>query len=533
VFLGLGDFGFLALLAGIELARLVRRPAFCWSLTLFGLAVGLLAAPWLENSMCSVRWPGFSTTAIGHGPSGTWVRLERGDQITTIHNGQQIASVPDRPLAEEALFWPILFRPKPRNMLLIGYEGIPVSEFLPDGIEGVRLIFDRAYLKLGIPDSTPYAVVDPLVYSGTKFDIVAVRLYGASSLSEYRFETSRFFDHCRNLMADGGVVFVSAPSDENYISPDLGRYLASLLATLRGSFVFVGLVPSSRVGFICASGDSLVASNFGSLSELDWQGIESPYFNEALVHNVQNEYRQASFASAANFEVDENKIERPSSVLYFLKWEANRLGFGEGLFSSNGTLIAFWGIIGLVMVLFIHSRIAGFRLAPMAGTYIFGFFGMGCEIGILYLFQVLMGALYLHLGLLIAAFMAGLFWGTTRGSQRSYWGILVAGISAPAMLLALTLAGSAGIGLPIAGGFLYLAAVVSGFATGAGFAYVAVRFGQDRRLGSAIYGSDLFGALGAALVAPMLLIGSGAYFLSTGLMITSIINWMILNRAKE
>jgi len=532
-FTGLGDFGLLALIAGVELGLAFRKRASRFILPALGLAAGLTLGPAIERGLTEIRWPGFNAIKISHGPSGSWARLERQDQVTIIHNGAQIASIPDRPTAEEALFWPLLYHPDPQSMLLIGFEGIPASEYIPGGIRAIRLLFDRAYLELEVPDSSAYIISDPFAYSGDKFDIIAVRLYGAANLADYRFETERFFAHCRRLLNEEGILFVSAPADENYISSDLGSYLSSLNTTLHGLFANVWPVTSSRLGFVCRQGREGGSLRNWVDCDLGKLGLESPYFNKAMISAVYSPARELNFARALDTGGDKNEITRPRSVFHYLRWQASQLGFRERLFDMNGWLVAVLVLAVLILLPITQKMVTGLKLAPIACVYIFGLLGMAFEILILYLFQVLIGALFIHLGLLLAVLMAGLSWGALNHIKISFFHIFGTFVLAASIIAAALLAGNSGIGLIFIGGLLYLAAVASGFATGAGFALITSRFGQDRSPGSVLYGTDLFGALMATLAAPWIIMSFGATFLISSMVLISIISWMIFRLGKE
>ena len=292
IILGSGDFGLLLVLSMIEFSRFLSRKRTLLILGTVGLFLAFAFNPYLDRAALNIRWPGFKTVDVAHGPSGRWSSMARGDQLTVMHNGRQMGVIPDRASTEEALLWPFLFCPDAEDILLIGYEGMQVGKYLPDGVKPLMLRGDRAYTKLKIPDLSQFDIGDPLSWTThRRFDIVSVLLQGAGSLYDYRMETDLFFERCAGFLDDDGVLYVSAISDENYLAPALADYLSSLKNTLAASFDSMVVIPGARAGFVCFNDPGQRGRSDDPYAGFRQLNIESPYFNLPLIANRLAELR--------------------------------------------------------------------------------------------------------------------------------------------------------------------------------------------------------------------------------------------------
>lgn len=510
VLLGGGDMGLLILIAFLEISRYRFRPVTVAILTVFGVITAVLAGPSLDLLVSDLRWRGFEAKQVSVGLSGRWTLLQRGDQMTLAHNGTQVGSFPDRASSEDALLWPFLFDPDAVRILLIGYEGIPVENYLPEGTEYLCLYGDGAVADLRIGFSNRYETGDPLEFHPRRsFDIVSINLHASGNLTEYRRETDLFFRKCKSFLADGGILFVSAPSDENYISAPLAEYLTSLFSTLKREFADVSIIPGMRAGFVCSL-DSLVAGRHSDpVTALGLLNLDSPYFNLPLIVNRLSPYRVENFTRELGSESDINRIEKPESVLRFLKWQRMIFG-GSGLFFD---LYRIPYLPITVIVLLLIPLIVSLRnrknAGAVTGVMIFGFAGISFEIAVIYLFSTLFGSLYLHLGLLVAVFMAGLALGAgTAARIRPVAFPLVCAGTAILLILTPSIYHSI-LGLKAAFILLYIISASGGFATGGVFAVFADLHRAQVRMGAILYGVDLYGAMTGALFIPGILMLAG------------------------
>lgn len=506
VLAGGADFGLLMIISVLELSRCFAN-SIGLIVTATGIIVGIFAGPRMDILVSQLRWSDFEIEKISIGPSGRWTLLSRGDQSTIVHNGNQVSSIPDRASSEETLLWPFLYHPSAKDILLIGYEGIPAEKYLPVGINYLNLYPDRAFTNLGINSESAFEIADPLRFSGRKrFDIVSINLRGCSDLSEYRKETDLFIERLKGFTKDGGILFISAPSDENYISPSLGRYLTSLYTTLKSSFDTVAVIPGAKAGFVCRESKFTNTEN-DPVSNLGVLGIESPYFNSPMIENRLLPYRVSNFMKSLGNNGAINEIAKPLAVFHFMKWQGTAFG-RSGLFFD---LYRYpWILLmPLLFVPILISRLKSISVPAIFGVTLFGFTGMALEITSLYLFSTLFGSLYLHIGILIALFMAGLALGAAVIHRLNPYLLVAINIIAVSTLGILYGVWEPFLSLKVSYVVLYMISFCSGFATGGGYGEFANRSSIDVSAGATLYGADLYGALTAAIAVPGLLMISG------------------------
>jgi spermidine synthase len=524
--LGLGDFGFLLFLSFIELSRISRHRLLAISIPIIGLTLGLLIYPSLDKLAMNLRWPEFDVKTISHGISGQWASISRGDQLTIIHGDMQLGSIPDRAASEEALLWPLLFRPQSRDMLLVGFEGMQVDKYLPRGVAAIRLLHDPACSTIDIGDHSTIETGDILSFHPQKlFDIVNIQLHGAATLYNYRMETGFFFARCKALLKDDGILFISAPSDENYISPEIARYLSSMRNSLSLFFPKIVTIPGPRVGFVCFKNTATFSGVPDSTTIITRLNISSPYFNPPLVINRLTAFKLSMFESAMDTHASPNTLTRPTAVFHYLKWQGSQFGRKAWVFNIYDKFHVLLAAIIIFIIFIILSFFGGVHIKPFSGVSAFGFLGMALEIVILYLFQMLFGTLYLHIGMIMAVFMAGLALGSA--SKMGLGTILIMLIMSFILVLSVPELSNSEFGLLIAGIILYICALTTGFSTGGGFAFLANRAIRGDE-GAGLYGSDLMGALMAVIILPGVMISMGTFSLLLALILLSLINYAML-----
>jgi len=519
-YLGIGGFTVLFLLSGIEISRILFRRLSTSLIPAVFFIVGFFIGPQLDKAGLDIRWPGFRTLKMVHGHSGLWAVHSREKQLTITYNGEHLQTIPDRQLSEEALLWPLLYHPQAKEMLLIGFEGIEVKKYLPDGVKATRLINDKGYLSLDIQDEVNCINIDPLSYSSdSRYDIINVYLRGGGDLSDNRFETGFFFGKCKNMLKDGGILYVSAISDENYIAPELGSYLSAIKNTLEVFFKSVLLIPGSRIGFLCRHNDD----NPNPIESLKKLQIHSPYFNESLINSRLAPFRIVRLQSLITDSKTINNIFKPSSTIDYLMWMGLMFGRSKYLFQIYlfPYPLLYFPVLLLIPLLIRLFKRADF--APLLSITLLGSLGMASEIAAIYLFQILFGYLYLHIGFIIAGFMGGMALGAHYRSRLNFITITGPILACLISMLFLPLLIKTGFGLKITVILLYILAATSGFCSGGGFGILAEKNADDRRLGATLYGADLYGAMSAAVFVPGLLIVFGVSFLFWSLSLMGLI----------
>jgi len=519
-YFGAGGFSLLLFLAGVEISRAVSRRVLALSIPAACLIGGFFFGPHLDRAGLVIRWPGFKTVKSAHGYSGLWAVHERENQLTISHNGKHLQTIPDRQSSEEALLWPFVFNPEARNILLIGFEGFEIGRYLPENVQSTVLVGDKGFLKLHLPTGSGYTIRDPLSYeTDMKYDIINVYLKGGAGLDDNRFETDYFFKKCKEWLKTNGVFYVSAVSDENYISPELCRYLSAIKSTLDANFSSVYPIPGPRIGFVCRTTDEKTDVS-ESLKTLK---IDSPYFNRRMLANRMAPFRLAYLGSCFDKGGAGNDILRPGSIISYLRWIGSMFGKGKYFFQIYmfPYPLLFFPIIILIPLLIRITAKSDF--VPVFTVTLLGAAGLTTEIVIIYLFQILFGQLYLHIGLIIALFMGGMALGAHMGAKLKFHIFAISFLVALIPFLFLRSAIDLEFGLKAVLFLLFILAAVSGFFSGGGFAALSGCRPDSRAVGATLYGADLYGAMAAAIMVPGILIVFGVDFIFRSLIIIGLI----------
>lgn len=366
--------------------------------------------------------------------------LQTEEQISLYSNSLLVYSYPDLAAAEESVHFALLQNPEAKNVLLIGggaggalqqvlkYPQVEVDyveldpeiirfslQFLP---EVERNILLKARVHIFYRDGRAF-----LFNTKNKYDAIILNLPEPATAQINRFYTKEFFFLAKERLNTKGIFSFRVPSAENYISPELQNFLASLYCSLKEVFPFVEVVPGDTNIFL-ASFEPL-SIEFDTLSKK----IEDL--------NLQNSFvsPQSLFSRLSPLRVDlmrqkissgKKTINRDfSPISYFFNsvlWSTKFKGIESRIFSFFSQLRTFWLLdfplllfILLLLVLWLRGRRTNVFLVPLA---VMGFTTIIAEIIVIISFQTLYGYLYHRIALLLASFMIGLFLGALRGKRR-------------------------------------------------------------------------------------------------------------------
>lgn len=541
--------GFLMALAAWLLARPRTRVArLAAVLSLLLLAGGFIFHPQVERLSLTWQWPGRQVLASVDSPYARLTATREGEQVSFFANSLWLFTYPDPLNAEYQTQFGLLEHPRPRRVLLLG-GGAPglVPEVLktatvshldyveldpqlvalgrqvlaPGGDGGkVRIIYQDARRFLSATDAV--------------YDVILMALPEPQNAQLNRYYTREFFAIVSRHLEPRGVFSFSLAGSDTSLQPLRAAYLALAYQTLRQVFPEVLVFPGERARFFASPtpgtlvGDPEVLSARIAARHLQLEYVRDYYLLQDLSRPRQDYLRRVLESQPREVNTDLN----PRCYFYDLALS----GLQEGLplteillFLRDRSPLALWAAIGLATLL-----LAGLWRTRSGPVYLYqvvimGLGTMTLEIVILILFQIQLGSLYRQLGLLIAAFMAGMAaggaWGaramkpreaaSAAGPTPRAW-FLVAfwqgGLAALALAVALALPlisrfSWAGREIALQAGFAVLLALVGGLG-GAVFAGSAALWGQARPdagvRGGVLYAADLLGAtvgsLGISLV---------------------------------
>lgn len=474
-----------------------------------------------------IHWLPFKMVKSVDTPYGKLQVIQTEEILSLYNNSLMIYSFPNLSSSEESVHFALLQRPQAKKVLLIGGgAGGSLSQVLKYPNTEVDYVeLDPEIIRLSQKYLPPYEAKtfeDPRVRihfqdgraflkkTSATYDAVILNLPDPSTAQINRFYTLEFFSLIKKRLSPGGIFSFRVSSAENYISPDLQNYLASLYFTLKSVFPEIDIVP----------GDSnIFLASFSSLS-LDHQELAQKISRLDLNNTYVSPHSLFSRLSPFRISFLKEKITQgkksinldlvPISYYYnSVLWSSQFQALESSLFRFTARIGRFWlldvpliGLLCLMILVGLQRKKTPFFLLPLA---VMGLTTITVEIIILITFQTFYGYLYHKVALLFASFMVGLFFGAFRGKARkkkSYLELLIIQFGFILILFLLILLLNAQP--PEIFFFLYLAFL--GYLGGDLFIVSNHLYLQEKKNYGVGYGLDLLGSFFGALAVSSILI---------------------------
>ena len=517
--------GLLNLVATLWLAWRWGRKRMAWA-ALAGCA-GLVVVAFVfktDSFTTRLQHPGEEILYSGSSPYGQLVVTRGGGQLNFFQNGAPVVSTHSLEQIEETVHYAMAQRPEAQRVLLVG-GGVSgcAKELLQYRAQVTCIELDPLFLELG-RRFLPQNLADPRIRvvngdgrrfvqaSRAAFDVILMDLADPTTAQLNRFYTSEFLAAAKRALAPRGVLLLAVGRYENYVSPELGRILATVYRTLHGAFANILMLPGGRVFFLASDGPLVLEV----ADRLERAQIRTRFVNRHYMDAALSADRRADLWRAAAEPADTNRDFSP--VLYF---HCVRLWASQ--FESR------FGFMAALATLALGIYLAWLR-GPALTLFASGFTASALEVVLLLGLQAVCGALYYQLGIVVTVFMTGLAVGAAWGNRfhaRALTGLaaLAFGIAAIGLLLPLAL--NLLSRTVAAGGSPWIAPVVVGLLTltlavpvGAQFPLAnALAFCNSNASAARLYTADFIGASVGALLASTLLIpwlgGRGLCLLAT------------------
>ncbi|MEW5702161.1 MAG: hypothetical protein AB1792_08035 [Candidatus Zixiibacteriota bacterium] len=495
--------------------------------------LALLLPPSIDRALTRVNHPDLLDTRDS--PYGRITVTRRGDQFVLFENDaltfetQNVAS-------EEIAHLGALHCAAPERVLILGGGlGGLLAEILkhaPQQVDYVELnatLLDEAKQTLPRECLAPLEsvvvrvhVADPREFIATAppYDLILVGMPDPASGLSGRFYTQEFFARCAAKLRRGGVLAFRLSTSENIWTRFVIDRNASIIGALRVTFPDVRVFPASA-NIVVASPGPLPRGPDDVTAGLQRRGLRTRLITPAYINYLYTNDRFAELAHRLeSTPAPPNTDARPVCYRYagmvwlskFIPALINR-DFGLLILSSAVRLTSVGILVFLVAGGFLMVRRRR-MLRPVALVGVAGFAGMILESCIILHYQVTSGALYLNVGILLMAVMAGLAMGAPAvgrlmaASRLSANGGRVIGYG---LLGAVAVIGGAfgalmsiGLGTSLLEGTILLVAIgalVSGL-----FAYASLCGVEQQNLVGPLYGADLLGGFAGAVLGSLVLI---------------------------
>lgn len=380
-------------------------------------------------------FPRYRVEAFTSSKHGEIVRVEEEGTLSFFSGGGRLFSIPEPERSEEAVHLPLLAHPGPKRVLMIGgslgggreealkHGGITSLECVELDEELIRLAGareGRSRLRekpgapekedgTGMPVDVTLAAADGryLLRTGDgMYDVIIVSVPSPLTLQWNRFYTREFFEIASSSLAEGGLLALSHPSSENFISAEQAIVLGDIRSTLLSVFDDVTVLPGATAHFMAGRAD---ISPGKIMERLDERDLDTRYVTADLLP-ARLEGGRMSFIEES-LEENGGRINtdwHPSLPYYELVLETRRTGTGarrvlvflEGLHGAAVPVS-----LGIVLVLLVLLSRGGMR--ARIAVFITGFCAFLFQIVLLLALQSYSGMLYESIVLMTSLFMAG------------------------------------------------------------------------------------------------------------------------------
>ncbi|NQT91891.1 MAG: 4Fe-4S binding protein, partial [Lentisphaerae bacterium] len=523
---------------------------------LLGLKLLAVDSTW-ERSTRIHRWQQLLPTETYQGsfatPQAEYLYGEYEGQFTVAAWETVNENIPGTEHASEVVAVHLAQHPAARRFAVVGPGSFSVCKRLLElpGTDSVTWLdtdpdYPRALLSVLPPHLAPgrKRLVIPgidarewFARNGKTYDVIMLNLPDATTLALNRYFSREFFDLLKTRLAESGIVSVRVTGGENYYGDELVNMGATVFHTLGSAFEDLVVKPGEETWLMASDADTLSMSP--ALLRDRFRGVEGaesiypPDGLPALYLPDRIEFQLAQYRKAIDNAPGRlllNTGRHPTSLLHSLLFGARKAGAGVG-FSGGVRLLAVAGrwILPLAMALYVLLRAIyllkgrsphGDGTGSDTRTYddcflvvTTGAVGMGFSILLMFMYQLLFGTIFLHVGLISALFMLGIAAGSLVCARLVARNLARAGqILAWGTLLHMVLIGIVSFAIRhdvSRGGFAALF-VVSGMLSGIYIPAVASRLRAagtaDRTAGGLIELSDhLGGAVGGLLIGIVML----------------------------
>lgn len=388
---------------------------------------------YLHDLSAALKWQGYEVVAYQDSRHGNIAVIRTKNQLSLCYDGTVSATVPapDISTIEHTAHLPLLFHPDPTRVLIIsGGVGGVLSEVQKHDVQLIRYVEIDPSL-ISVARSIGAALIDEelsdprleLSYldgrlyvrtSQQQYDVMILGMSEPGTLQVNRLFTQEFFQLARQRLAPGGILCLSLPGSDVYLSPEALDLNRCIYKTLTRVFPHVRVLPGDRNWFFASMSDRVVEVAPSDLTKrLHDRGLRTALLSGPYLSYLLDETRWSHLSAAISKDtgIRINTDLSPAGLSYTLSyWGAMYTPQVQEALRRVQTFDARWvvllSLVGppLVVAAFPRASLA----APVSYTVLStGLAGMALDLALIFTFQCFYGYVYHMLGMLVASFMAG------------------------------------------------------------------------------------------------------------------------------
>ena len=418
--------------------------ALFWLICTSMVASGVMFRGEFETATHKLQW-GDGIIAVEDTPYQNLTVIQNNQQRSVFSNGSWRFSVPDQ-LSEELAVHPALLQhPQPHSVLMLGSNGSRTAvevlrhnkDLRVDVIEidpGLAK-FEATYLSPGEITNNKTSRIRIFHEDAARFirqtqtlyQVILMNLGDPINAGTNRFYTISFFRKIQRILVDDGVFALSATGGEDMLGEDQIIFLKSILHTLEKVFPKVIILPGERIQFIVSKNpDGLLDHAEPIIRRMHERRLSLAYVRPDTLQILLDPFRQHYFNAVLKDGVGSQVNTDTSPICYqtalrliTAQWHPRLKDFFFNLF--QGTAYTFWGVYllggGLVAIIFFIKKKAAEGITYFS-VGIMGALTLVIQMVLLLAFQNVTGMVYLHMVLIVAAFMVGLSLGAGWVSKK-------------------------------------------------------------------------------------------------------------------
>jgi spermidine synthase len=475
--------------------------------------------------------------------------LSANGQYSQFSNGLWQFSFPDPQSLENAVHPALLQHPSPKSVLVLGgaAAGLPEEVLKHPDVKRVTVVeLDPAMVEFSAAHIAPRRTsmqtdADLEVHfqdaasflkdNREYYDVILMNVGDPVNAHLNRFYTDFFFDLAKQRLAPKGIFSFDVTGGEEMLGEVQIAFLGTVFRTLEKSFQTISVLPGERVRFFAADEDTpLVDAPRILTKRIRERKLDLSYVRQDTLQDRFEPFRMQYFSDVLR-DTPDNLINRDFTPLCYT--HAIRL-WAQQWHPLPGKAVGWltripparlWGFFLLACMLVpggFRAAKPGRDWAVCLNVAVVGGACMVIQMVLLIVFQILEGALFLHMALIVAFFMAGLAAGAAFMSPKAVknTGAVKRLVRIQAVFCTLPFA-LAGLFLLLAGPFRNAGGslnvwlfpglgFVSGMIEGMHFAAATAAMAELGRpvsgIGGRLYAFDLLGSAGGLICATFLLV---------------------------
>lgn len=434
-------FLFIVWMKRVHPAHLIRVIA---CLTLISVAAVAVTMIWnhagIARALDSRFWPGQRILSVFDSVYGRWHLIEYQDELSLFNNGSLVThggiSRPD----EETFTYALMLHPEPKSILSLDgawsslhsiTDQIPATKVTVISLDmsplhrldpGQILMLTEATAR----NSQDILQMDPRIAMASSgdasWDVIISNASDPLSLTASRYYSAEFFREIRRKLGTNGVFALSLTGSENMMSPELTRYVALIIRTLRTAFKPEELVviPGDPIHVFARRGSAEPVPADILIRRVREAGIVTQYPLDTYLPFRMNPQTIHAFYDAIDHDPSEDittdlrPLVFPTCLdLWHSQWRPSLRSPFRALANLTVPIC-----IGIPAVAAIANRLTNRRRNRVfMAVGLTGAASMIAQIALMFLLQLETGALYQKAGLLVGLYAFGLAAGSMITEQ--------------------------------------------------------------------------------------------------------------------